>query len=71
MRTGDRVTVTVLGERVAATVEGGYATAGIIRVWLDYPVDVDGVPVYALYRDRSDVEPLDDRAPEVASWVNP
>lgn len=61
MRVGDRVTVTVLGERRTARVIDPCSPLGNVSVELDEGFTVDGVPfpIRHLYRDFSDVCPLE------------
>lgn len=60
MRRGDRVTVTVFGERVPATVVQTVTSLGNVKVKLDRPIVefVDGPDVREVVRERADVQPL-------------
>lgn len=60
MRRGDRVTVTVFGERVPATVVQTVTSLGNVKVKLDRPIVefVDGPDVRQVVRERADVQPL-------------
>lgn len=60
---GQRVLVTVLGERVPAVVEEGASALGNVRVRLETPIQdpAGGLdPVSVVYRDPEDCEPAND-----------
>lgn len=58
VRAGDRVTVTVLGERVPATVTEGYTALGNVEVDLDMPITVGEVAIRRVTRGPADVRAL-------------
>lgn len=60
MKSGDRVTVTVRGERVPATVVTPYTALGHVQVVLDVPEDVAGIIAWNVVRARADVESADE-----------
>lgn len=61
IRKGDRVLVTVDGERVPATVEEAVTPIGNVFVKLDAPIidrDLTLIPIWHVYRVPSDLSPL-------------
>ena len=59
MNAGDRVLVTVLGDRVEAYVREPWTALGNVLVELRVSVEIDGKRITTVVRSREDVEAID------------